>query len=134
MALSRTIVASMIALAAFPTVHAQDSYEGIREEGFSSEADLVQSMSPEQQAAVLKQAEIKQQELKKLPPEQVEKLRTQLHAIDSTLYVEKVDPDKLDANKSKSAADTMKDLDTYQQKYSQGKINNGVVKPLGENP
>ena len=104
-------------------------YDALRQDGFGEEADLIKSMTPEQRAEVMRQAEIKQQELKSLPPEKLEKLNTQLHDVHDTLYVDQIDPAKLDVSKSKSTQATMKDIKVYQKKYAEGKIHNSAVKP-----
>lgn len=64
-----------------------------------------------------------------MSPAEVEKLREQLRASGNTIEMEKIDPSKLDPNKSKSAAEIQNDLQTYQDKYQRGQIRNDVVKP-----
>src|SRR5437868_4125235 len=107
------------------------NYQEMANAGFADVAELFKSMTPQQQTEILKQAAIKQEDLKQLTPAQLEALRAQLHHIKDTIYVDQIDPAKLDPAKSKSTKDIQKDLDTYQQKYEQGKIKNSAVKPPG---
>jgi hypothetical protein len=110
--------------------HAQEiNYNAISAAGFGDVARLLREMTPEQREAVLQQAAIKQQELQRMSPAEVEKLREQLRASGNTIEMEKIDPSKLDPNKSKSAAEIQNDLQTYQDKYQRGQIRNEVVKP-----
>ena len=58
----------------------------------------------------------------------------QMQEVAGTIKFDKIDPNKLDMKKLQGAAATQADMSKYQQKYQQGKINNGVVIPLGSAP
>ena len=122
------ILAMMSLLCSMPAMAAEINYTAVNEAGFSDVAELLKSMTPEQQAEIMRQASIKQKELAKLTPEQLEALRTQLCAVGNTIAINKVDPEKLDPSKSKSTENISKDMKSYQDKKSQGKIKNAVVK------
>lgn len=110
--------------------YAQDiDYQAISNEGFGDVAELLRSMTPEQQKEILKQAAIKQQDLKKMSPEELRALKSQLRAVGDTFYMHKIDPEKLDASNSKSTQEIQADLNRYQKKYKQNHIRNDVVKP-----
>ena len=90
---------------------------------------LYQSMTPTQQAEVRQRAELVEKDLEKLTPQQRAKLVKQLQAVSGTIDMKNIDPAKLDPSKAKGLKDTEEDLDTYQEKYNEGKINNAAVKP-----
>ena len=97
---------------------------------FAAVINLLRSMPPEEQQAILAQAAAKEKDLKQMTPQEQEILNQKLHKIASTIYMEKIDPEKLDPAKSKNTQQIAKDLDLYMDKFQQGKINNSAVKPL----
>jgi hypothetical protein len=121
-----TVIGLMISTAAMA---AEINYSAMTDAGFGDVAELLKSMTPEQQEAILKQAAVKQEDLDKLSQEDADKLREQLRATADTIHIDKIDPAKLDVSKTKSTEQIKKDLETYQQKYEKGQIKNSAVKP-----
>ena len=74
-----------------------------------------------------------QNNLNKMSPEQLEQLRNRLHAVANTMKINQVDPNKIDASKTKGTAAIQQDLNAYQKKYTEGKIHNSIVKSPGDN-
>ena len=111
-----------------PAFAQEVNYQSLQEEGFGDIGALLQSMSPEQRADVMREAEIKRRDLEKMTPEQRAALLGQLHAVHDTIDVGKIDPAKLNTKKIKSTAEIQDDLGTYKWKYDSGKIHNGVVR------
>jgi hypothetical protein len=105
-------------------------YDSMKQGGFEDVAKLLESMTPEQRAEVMRQATLRAQELEKMSPKEREALKRDLRVTADTLDLQKIDPKKLDPAKSKPTHEIQKDLNTYQNKYKQGKINNAVAKPL----
>jgi len=109
---------------------ADDSVDNaMTQDGFGDVARLYKSMTPEQQQAVLKEAGVKMEELQEMSPEQQQQVFDQLKAVHKTLSVNKVNPEAIDTSKTQSLDNTLQSLDSYQEKYSQGKIHNDVVNP-----
>jgi hypothetical protein len=131
--MKKTLFKSFLIACAFAltasAAEAQLAGAGANNDEFSDVWQLLSSMSPEQRTAVFEEAGVKEQDLKKLSPDQLDALDDQLHNIAGTIEFGKIDPDKLNTDKIKSTQNTMGDLNTYQQKYDQGKINNAVIKP-----
>ena len=73
-------------------------------------------MTPEQRAAILKQAENQAKELENLSPAEQEQLRAQLRTVANTTDMRNIAPAKLDPSKVKSVNDERKDLASYQKK------------------
>ncbi len=119
----------VITLLSFSASANDIDYAAMEKNGFADVASMLKSMTPEQRETIMKQARIKEQELQKLSPADLERLRRQLRKTADTIDIDKVDPDKLDPNKAKSAKHIQKDLDTYQKKYEKNQIRNSVVKP-----
>jgi len=113
-----------------PTLAEDINYDSMKQGGFEDVAKLLESMTPEQRAEVMRQATLRAQELEKMSPEEREALKRDLRVTANTLNLQKIDPKKLDPAKSKPTHEIQKDLNTYQNKYKQGKINNAVAKPL----
>lgn len=126
-----TLIAALVALTcASLTAQAENiNYRALEQEGFGNIAQLLKSMTPEQQAAILKQAANEMKNLEAMAPQEREQLLQQMHHVASTLDIENIDPEKLDPSKAKEMHQVQKDLSTYQQKYHQGSISHEVVKP-----
>ncbi len=101
--------------------------QNFENEGFGGVAHLLESMTPEQRAEVMKQAAGKMDELQSMSPQQQQQLVKQMRDIATTIDFDNIDPAKLDASKSQSVADNQKNFDTYQKKYQKGAIKNSVV-------
>lgn len=130
MKLVSTLIVLMTAVSAASIARAENvNSKHFEEAGFGDVGRLLESMTPEQRASILQQAAIKEKDLQNLTPKQLEQLKKQLRDIADTIDIEKIDPAKLDTGKAKPTNDIRRDMGTYQQKYSQGKINNSVVKP-----
>lgn len=106
------------------------NYDALNKEGYGDVSKIIQSMTPEQRAELMRQATLRAQELEKMSPEEREALQKQLRSTADTIQMDKIDPAKLDPAKTKDTAGIQKDLNTYDSKYKQGKINNAVIKPL----
>jgi hypothetical protein len=113
-----------------PALAEDINYDSMKQGGFEDVAKLLESMTPEQRAEVMRQATLRAQELEKMSPKEREALKRDLRVTADTLDLQKIDPKKLDPAKSKPTHEIQKDLNTYQNKYKQGKINNAVAKPL----
>lgn len=100
----------------------------INDGDFSDVQELLNKMTPQQRAEVLKQAKEKEQSLQKLSPAQQDNLHKQLKDVSSTIKIDEIDPEKLNPSKSKSADQIRTDLNTYQKKYDAGTIKNQAVK------
>lgn len=100
----------------------------IQDKDFSDVASLMNQMTPEQRAEIIKQAKQKEPSLQSLSPEEQNKLKSQLRDISSTIKMDEIDPKKLNASKGKDVGQITDDLNTYQKKYEAGKINNPAVK------
>ena len=61
-----------VMLCAAPARASEVDYDAINAAGFADVGDLLKSMTPEQQKEVLRQAALKQKELEKRTPEQLE--------------------------------------------------------------
>ena len=124
------IAAIAVLLCSSPALAEDVNFDAMKQGGFEDVAKLLESMTPEQRAEVMRQATLRAQELEKMSPEEREALKRDLRVTADTLDLQKIDPKKLDPAKSKPTHEIQKDLNTYQNKYKQGKINNAVVKPL----
>jgi hypothetical protein len=121
------IVAGFISFSCLAAQAAGIDYRAMEEQGFGDVAALMRSMSPQQQQEILAQAELKIQYLEKLSPQELQQLIEQLQKITSTIAMDKIDAGKLDVSKSKDAGNIRQDLNIYQKKHDEGKIDNPVV-------
>jgi len=126
---AKLIVLAGIFLSSHAAFAADINYNAMSNGGFNDVAQLLQEMTPQQRQAVLEQAAIKEQDLEKMTPAELESLRLQLRNIGDTIYMDKIDPAKLDVAKSKPTPAIQKDLGNYQTKYKQNQIRNSAVKP-----
>ena len=122
-------IAVMFSLSSSAAYAQKIDYDALDKEGYGDIAEMLRSMTPQERASVLEEAGAKQEDLQKLSPEQLDHLDTQLHKEAGTIDFQKVDPEKLNTSKTKPTPTIMKDLNTYQQKYDEGKIDNAVIKP-----
>jgi tRNA U34 5-carboxymethylaminomethyl modifying GTPase MnmE/TrmE len=107
---------------------AQDpNYQSMNKEGFGGVARLLESMTPQQRDAILKQAQANMGDLEKMSPQERQKLVAQMKQIAATIDFDKVDPAKLDPSKATGVAGNQKNFNTYQKKYEKGQIKNSVV-------
>lgn len=103
------------------------NYQNLNKEGFEGVSQLLQSMTPQQREAILKQAQASMGDLQKMTPQQQQQLLTQMQNIAKTIDFNKVDPAKIDPSKATGVAGAKKNFRTYEQKYQKGTLNNAIV-------
>jgi|GEM_PF-5408502 len=105
MKLISTLIILMAAVTPASNARAQQvNHREFERAGFGDVGRLLQSMTPQQRSAILEQAAVKEKDLQKLTPQQLEQLRKQLREIANTMEISKIDPQKLDVSQTKSAA------------------------------
>jgi tRNA U34 5-carboxymethylaminomethyl modifying GTPase MnmE/TrmE len=105
----------------------EPNYQSMNKEGFAGVARLLESMTPQQRDAILKQAQASMGDLEKMSPQERQKLVEQMKQIAATIDFDKVDPAKIDPSKATGVSGDQKNFNTYQKKHKKGLIKNGVV-------
>lgn len=95
--------------------------KSIKEGGFEGVGKIIDQMTPEQKAAVMKQALEIQKELEKMSPEERKKLEDEMRATASTIDPSTIDVKKIDPSKSKNLHDIQKDVREYNKAQGQSK-------------
>lgn len=99
---------------------------------FEDAQALFESMTPQQQAAVMKQAEAYKKELEAMNSKERTQVIEQHREVADTLKIDQIDPSKLDTENIQSLDITREHLDEYQEKYDAGEIDNSAVKSKGD--
>jgi len=121
------ILALLLPSAPLPAQDNSINYNSLNRQGLDGVAQLLQQMTPQQREQVLQQARAQLADLEKMTPQQRQLLIEQMQNIAATIDFNKVDPAKLDPSKAKGVRDSQKNVLTYQRRYEQGQIKNGVV-------
>ncbi len=85
----------------------------IEKEGFTEVGEILREMTPEQKKAVMEQAYKMMQELKNKTPEEIEAIKAQMHHMEGSLDMQKIDVKKIDPAKSKGLHGIEKDINKY---------------------
>lgn len=92
-------------------------YKSLEAEGFGKVSKILQNMTPQQRAEVMRQTEKLKKDFGKISGDEQDQLKQQMLMMQSNINSDGVDTSKLDPKKSKDLKSITKDIKTYNKHY-----------------